>query len=59
MIFEGVFSVVSIGLALISCLNTIILWIWYIHNRRMHEIFSHKQDDEGEFWVVGLADRGR
>ena len=57
--FDCVIPAISIGLSLISCVSTAILWVWQIRKLKVCEIFSHKQDDEGEFWIVGLAGRGR
>ena len=57
--FEWVISAVSIGLSIISCISTATLWIWQIRNLKVQEIFSYEQDDNGEFWVVGLAGRSR
>ena len=56
---EFVIPAVSIGLSVISCLSTALLWIWQIRKLRMQEIFSFEQDDDGEFWMVGLAGRSR
>ena len=46
---------VSIGLLVISCMSTALLWVWQIRKIRVQEIFSYEQDNDGEFWVVGLA----
>ena len=57
--FECVIPAVSIGLSVISCMSTALLWAWQIRNLRVQEIFSFEQDDDGEFWMVGLAGRSR
>ena len=57
--FECVIPAVSIGLSLISCMSTALLWVWQIRKLRVQEIFSYEHDDDGEFWVVGLAGRSR
>ena len=57
--FECVIPAVSIGLSVISCMSTALLWVWQIRKLRVQEIFSHEQDDDGEFWVVGLSGRYR
>lgn len=57
--FDCVIPAISIGLSLISCVSTAILWVWQIRKLKVCEIFSYEQDDEGEFWIVGLAGRSR
>jgi len=57
--FECVIPAVSIGLSVISCMSTALLWAWQIRKLRVQEIFSHEHDDDGEFWVIGLAGRSR
>jgi len=57
--FELVIPAISIGLSVISCISTALLWIWQIRKLRVQEIFSFEQDDDGEFWMVGLAGRSR
>ena len=56
---EYVIPAVSIGLSVITGLRISLLWIWQIRKIRVQEIFSFEQDDNGEFWVVGLAGRSR
>jgi hypothetical protein len=57
--FECVIPAVSIGLSVISCMSTALLWVWQIRKLKVQEIFSFERDDDGEFWVVGLAGRSR
>ena len=56
---EFVIPAVSIGLSVISCISTALLWVWQIRKLKVQEIFSYEQDDDGEFWVIGLAGRSR
>ena len=56
---DCVIPAVSIGLSLISCMSTALLWVWQMRKLKVQEIFSYEQDDDGEFWVIGLAGRSR
>lgn len=56
---EYVIPAVSIGLSVMSCISTALLWVWQIRKLKVQEIFSHEQGDDGEFWVVGLAGQSR
>jgi hypothetical protein len=56
---EYVIPAVSIGLSVISGLRILLLWVWQVRKLKVQKIFSYEQDDDGEFWVVGLAGRNR
>jgi len=37
--FEYVIPAVSMGLSIISCLSTAVLWVWHVRRVRMREVF--------------------
>ena len=53
--FEYVIPAVSMGLSIISCLSTAVLWVWQVRRVRMREVFMQKQDGGEEFWFAGIA----
>lgn len=57
--FEYVIPAVSMGLSIISCLSTAVLWVWQVRRVRMRKVFMQKQDGSEEFWFAGIAGSSR
>jgi hypothetical protein len=57
MEFDSILTAVSLGLSLTSCISTAILWAGMIRRFGMFHILSSEQDDDGEYWIIGLSGR--